>query len=332
MNRPILPIICIALVAGSCERREMPTQSTAHREVAAQPSRSMNAIELPRYQIDLPPGPGRETFAVACLSCHSARYIGMQPPLTQAKWDEEVRKMTKTYGAPISEDQVPRIVQYLMATKESGDPGAWNTLSGTAAEVPISATIALATDPPSRDQDRRRGATLYASNCASCHGSAGAGDGPSAASLFPLPTDLRTHHYSARALTAALWNGVPGTAMPSYRALSRDDLRALATFTQSLGPAPQRPTIAPDALAQAKSLYQENCASCHGANGAGDGFAAAALARRPIDLQNIQPTSDAATKVIALGIPGTAMSQWYPKLTDAQQRLLADYVRSLFTP
>ena len=59
------------------------------------------------YQPVLPvaAGPGREAFANGCLTCHSTRYIAMQPPLTAAKWEENVRKMMKTYGAHVAEEQ-----------------------------------------------------------------------------------------------------------------------------------------------------------------------------------------------------------------------------------
>src|SRR5262245_61739002 len=111
-----IPLLMLLLISVSCARRDVQTRET----VSAKPTDSVRKIDLPRYQVELPNAPGRDTFAVACLSCHSARYIAMQPPLSQAKWDEEVKKMVKTFGAPIGDDQVPVIVQYLMTTKEHG--------------------------------------------------------------------------------------------------------------------------------------------------------------------------------------------------------------------
>ena len=74
---------------------------------------SVKSIELPHFQPYLPPGPQREVFASACLSCHSTRYITMQPIVPAPKWEENVKKMIKTYGAPIDEADVPKIVEYL---------------------------------------------------------------------------------------------------------------------------------------------------------------------------------------------------------------------------
>src|SRR5207253_2227541 len=78
-------------------------------------TKPLHLIDLPHYQANLPPAPGRDAFAVACMACHTTRYITTQPPLTPAKWEESVRKMMKVYAAPIAEDQVQPIVQYIVA-------------------------------------------------------------------------------------------------------------------------------------------------------------------------------------------------------------------------
>src|SRR5438477_12705694 len=104
-------------------------QPTSQSVQHAKPPAAVHAIRLPRYQRDLPTAPGREVFAVACLSCHSERYVTMQPRMTAAKWEESVRKMINTFGAPIAEEQVAQIVQYITATKESGQTGPWNALA-----------------------------------------------------------------------------------------------------------------------------------------------------------------------------------------------------------
>lgn len=58
--------------------------------------------------------PGMETVENNCSSCHSVDYILTNSPfLTRAGWRAEVEKMSKDYGAPISEDDAERIVDYL---------------------------------------------------------------------------------------------------------------------------------------------------------------------------------------------------------------------------
>jgi len=71
--------------------------------------------------------------------------------------------------------------------------------------VPVLATTA----------DLARGQSLYASNCASCHGSHGEGNGPGAVSLRPRPANLAEHEYSLARLAEVLWQGSAGTAMRS---------------------------------------------------------------------------------------------------------------------
>jgi hypothetical protein len=49
-----------------------------------------------------------------CSVCHSLDYIQMNSPfLKKAGWEAEVRKMIKVMGAPVPEDEIPRIVSYL---------------------------------------------------------------------------------------------------------------------------------------------------------------------------------------------------------------------------
>jgi mono/diheme cytochrome c family protein len=58
-------------------------------------------------------------------------------------------------------------------------------LAGLTIGLAMIVEAAAAADQPSA------GATLYRRYCASCHGVAGAGDGPVAEGLSPKPTDLR---------------------------------------------------------------------------------------------------------------------------------------------
>ena len=77
-------------------------------------------IELPPEASRLKDAPGVERANAQCMTCHSADYVITQPrgkPL--AFWKAEVEKMKKVYGAPIPDDQIDPIAQYL--TREYGD-------------------------------------------------------------------------------------------------------------------------------------------------------------------------------------------------------------------
>jgi mono/diheme cytochrome c family protein len=185
-----------------------------------------------------------------------------------------------------------------------------------------------------REIDLRHGRDLFAANCSSCHGSNGAGDGPGAFALLPRPANLLAHRYADRRVSAALWNGVTGSAMPAWRDRSAEDLRDVVTYVRSLST--KRKDVTSPAAAdssrfdEALALFAQNCASCHGDEGAGDGPAAAALNRAPTNFHMQQPSIDYARSVLSEGVAGSAMPPWKHQLTESQRQQLVDYVRSLF--
>src|SRR5580704_3070169 len=67
----------------------------------------------PLYAPELAPGTGREEVQSYCATCHSTRYITMQPPLPPETWAAEVNKMVKVMGQPIPDDVQPVIIKYL---------------------------------------------------------------------------------------------------------------------------------------------------------------------------------------------------------------------------
>ena len=67
----------------------------------------------PLYWPELEPGEGKDLVAGYCNTCHSPRYILMQPPLTHDQWAAEVTKMVKTFGSEIPESDQTLITNYL---------------------------------------------------------------------------------------------------------------------------------------------------------------------------------------------------------------------------
>jgi len=65
--------------------------------------------------VDLAPGDGLQDVRIYCNTCHSPRYITMQPPLPAATWESEVNKMNKSFGAGIPEENTRNIIRYLQA-------------------------------------------------------------------------------------------------------------------------------------------------------------------------------------------------------------------------
>ena len=86
---------------------------------AAFPAASVK-IELPPESTSLKPAAGSELAIRQCAACHSADYVAIQPPgKPLAFWRAEVEKMKKVYGAPVPDDQIEPIAQYL--TRAYGD-------------------------------------------------------------------------------------------------------------------------------------------------------------------------------------------------------------------
>jgi high-affinity iron transporter len=96
---------------------------------------------------------------------------------------------------------------------------------------------------PPRTPDLARGAALYATACASCHGAEGAGDGPAGRGLDPAPASFRDAARAASlspfALFSTITYGIAGTGMLGFEATLDEAARwDLAYFVGSLGFAP----------------------------------------------------------------------------------------------
>lgn len=180
--------------------------------------------------------------------------------------------------------------------------------------------------------------TLYAQNCAVCHGLAGEGIGATPALNHP---DLRAA--DAEMLTKIISRGLYGTSMPAWNKtdggpLSDYQIGEMVALVQygdwqqaqdrvvNLGLAPLVPfTAEPDAalmeqvrgladgetLARGVSLYAQECVACHGADGAGTALAPAL--NDPAVREN---GADELERIILNGVPGTLMAAWQTRLAD----------------
>jgi mono/diheme cytochrome c family protein len=83
-----------------------------------------------------------------------------------------------------------------------------------------------------------RGSALFMTNCASCHGATGRGDGPAADSLDPKPADFTApmHRlHDDQTMIASIVNGVAGSAMPAFaETLSSSEIVEIVAFIRSL--------------------------------------------------------------------------------------------------
>ena len=102
----LLYVLTVMMVAIACNNNG--TESTP----AMIETTDLNAIRT-----ELPNAPGYDVFKTNCTSCHSARYVQMQPEFPEKTWTAIVTKMQKSFGAPVSDSSAKEIVRYLVAIK-----------------------------------------------------------------------------------------------------------------------------------------------------------------------------------------------------------------------
>ncbi len=166
------------------------------------------------------------------------------------------------------------------------------------------------------------GRASYAENCAPCHGTAGLGDGPSAAGLGVPPTALGRYEAIANRSWQELFeitkNGNMARMMPPWKnRLTDQEIWDTVAYAWTLH------TSAAE-VEQGKQVYEANCASCHGNDGKG-------VVPGAPDLSNFALTStvsQAAWAAVVANGKGT-MPGFAGKLSAAEQRAVLEYVRSL---
>lgn len=67
--------------------------------------------------------PGYQLAQRNCMICHSAQYAMTQPPGSpRSYWEATVKKMKNTFGAPLPEDAIAPIADYLVKTYGAEQP------------------------------------------------------------------------------------------------------------------------------------------------------------------------------------------------------------------
>ncbi len=139
------------------------------------------------------------------------------------------------------------------------------------------------------------GKEVYERRCAGCHGTKGDGKGPSAMFLNPKPRDFTTGLFKFRSSTGkdslptdadlylTVSHGLWGTSMPPMQEISDHErwavIQYLKTFSDRWAkePAgkpiavPPEPPVMPASIERGNTLFQSNCALCHGEQGRADG-------------------------------------------------------------
>lgn len=178
---------------------------------------------------------GRMLFAQNCAGCHAAKGDG---------------------NGAAAAGLLPRpadLRQYRYSTAGLAAI-VWNGVAGSAMpawrELPVVDLASLTvyvqtlhtgkTDSAPAAQILTRGATVYVSNCLSCHGVVGDGNGPVALALLPRPANFTLVQPDTARVLQVLNQGVAGTAMAAWPSLAPTDKQAVTAFVRSLF---QPPTV-----------------------------------------------------------------------------------------
>lgn len=199
------------------------------------------------------------------------------------------------------------------------------------------------------EKQRTRAKSLFTQHCAECHGEKGDGQTIAARFLFPKPRDFRSGHFRLvttengvplnEDLEKVLARGMPGSSMPPWPAIRKEDLKLLAEqvieFRREGIRAMERATAAdegedvdeqelhklvqrlttpsqavkvasfapktPEAIQRGKKLYvTKGCVGCHGEKGRGDGQ------EKMVDVEGLPTRPRDLTKGIFKGSPDYA--------------------------
>jgi mono/diheme cytochrome c family protein len=177
------------------------------------------------------------------------------------------------------------------------------------------------TSPP--DASSVAGAKVFQANCAVCHGQDRQGHPPMFPSLVGVGTRLTTQQ-----ITATIHNGKG--AMPAFAKITDPDLSNLLHYLTSDKPAttpPGAPATPPAAehadAGPGASIYQQNCAFCHGRD-LGGGDSGPDLTRSKLVAEDVN--GDKIGYVVANGRPENKMPKF--NFTGVEMTDLVGYIHA----
>jgi len=231
---------------------------------------------------------------------------------------------------PLVTNYTTGLFHYSTRASVADELASLETLRGEKTKVLGNASLAdIEKDPALLALARARGKTVFADNCAPCHGTGAAG-----AKGYPNLNDddwlwggsldqiMQTIQFGARSGNAKAHEGQM-LAFGRDGVLKKEEIVTVASYVRSLAGL----SIAPGSdVAAGKKIFAENCASCHGEGGKGNEELGAPNLTDQIWLYG----SDEATLIetITSGRAGV-MPAWSGRLDPVTIKALTVYVHSL---
>ncbi len=184
--------------------------------------------------------PAAALAAVLLVGCGS-------PPAEFREYATYARKVEESIGDDFrfTSEQRENLDTIMASLFGTPDQPALPKLEGIDLSQVVDLTkLRMAAGPVFSDENGRPHG-LYREHCAHCHGITGDGAGPTAIFLNPYPRDYRPGKYKFKStpvgakpthedLTKIVFDGIPGTAMPSFKLLPSDELDALVHYVKYL--------------------------------------------------------------------------------------------------
>jgi mono/diheme cytochrome c family protein len=296
---------------------------------------------------------GQIVYAENCAVCHNAagegiasnpalNTVGLQQmdydtlykTIARGRYNTAMPAWSVTDGGPLNDTAIEAVIALI----QHGD---WQQTQlvvadlGLAPRVPMSVTVPITTLQTiaalPNGTALANGVQLFAANCIACHGANGEGTPLAPALNDPVIRTDRT----ADQLNKTVSLGSPGTVMAGWnQKLSATEITDLVTLIQSwdqlppdvIPEPPAQPIIVTEQLlATGQTLYTQNCARCHGADGQGTRRAPALNVQTFFDKVT---TDQAMLQIVSSGVPGTAMPAWGDRMSVSEIEAIVAYVRS----
>lgn len=223
-TRAIIDSILVAVRA-----KRPPQELAALRDRFAQSLGADAALDLPSRAVDV--AAGERLYRANCASCHGATGMGDGPaargldPAPPALGSAETMR-----------DVSPALMFRIVTVGIGGTPmPAFGSVLSADQRWDMLGYLVSMQHPPSAVAE---GEGIFAIHCSGCHGASGLGDGPLARALSKLPPEIGAFAWQVERndaqLTAAIREGIAGTAMPAARMLRENEIAGAVGYLRQL--------------------------------------------------------------------------------------------------